>query len=483
MLFNSYAFLIFFPVVTCLYFLLSHRWRWGLLLAASCFFYMYFIPKYILILGFTIVVDYTAGILIEGATGRRRRWLLGLSIAANVGVLALFKYFNFFNANLEALARVVGWNYSIHTLSLVLPVGLSFHTFQAMGYTIEVYRGRQKAERHFGIYALYVMFYPQLVAGPIERPQNLLPQFRERHEFDYARVTSGLKLMAWGLFKKCVVADRIAAVVNAVYNHPSQASGPFLALATELIAFQVFCDFSGYSDVAVGSARVMGFRLMQNFDRPFHSRSIGEFWRRWHISLSSWFRDYLYFPMGGSRVSTPRWCLNIMVLFLLCGLWHGASWTWILWGGMHGAFLVVGGLTESAREKLARAVGLTAVPALRAAAQILTVNFLIFLTCVMNRSTSVAQAMTIYRGLLSGWSDLWHPGRLLAPGMGLAIASIGIAGILVVELAHVLQRRRPIEDYLASHPWWLRWSAYYVLVCALLFLHARQADRFIYFQF
>lgn len=229
MVFNSFAFFLFFPTVTVLYFALAHRYRWILLLAASCAFYMFFIPKYILILAFTIVVDYIAGILIEGAQGRRRKLLLVLSLVANIGVLAFFKYFNFFNDNVAALAELIGWNYSIESLSIILPIGLSFHTFQAMSYTIEVYRGHQPAERHFGIYALYVMFYPQLVAGPIERPQNLLHQFYIEHRIDYARVTSGLKLMAWGLFKKAVVADRLAWVVNLVYGDPSRFSGPVLA--------------------------------------------------------------------------------------------------------------------------------------------------------------------------------------------------------------------------------------------------------------
>jgi alginate O-acetyltransferase complex protein AlgI len=251
MLFNSFAFLIFFPLVTAGYFLLPHRGRWAWLLAASCYFYLYFIPIYILILGFTIVVDYFAGMFIENAEGMRRKWYLGMSIAANVGVLAVFKYFNFINGNLDALAGFIGWNYPVKYLALALPVGLSFHTFQAMSYTIEVYRGRQKPERHFGIYALYVMFYPQLVAGPIERPQNLIHQFHERHYLDYDRMVSGLKLMAWGLFKKAVVADRLAPLVNHVYGNPSQSGGPVLTIATICFAFQIFYDFSGYSDVAI----------------------------------------------------------------------------------------------------------------------------------------------------------------------------------------------------------------------------------------
>ena len=307
MLFNSFTFLIFFPVVVTIYFVIPHRFRWAWLLAASCYFYMAFIPVYLLILLFTIAIDYAAGILIENAEGRRRKVWLIMSIIANVGVLAVFKYFNFFSANANAIAEVFHWPYEFPILGIILPIGLSFHTFQAMSYTIEVYRGRQAAERHLGIYALYVMFFPQLVAGPIERPQNLLHQFYEKHIVEYERVTDGLRKMAMGLFMKVVIADRLARYVNVVYNDPTSFQGLSLVVATVFFAFQIYCDFAGYSLVAIGSAEVMGFRLMKNFDRPYLSRSISEFWSRWHISLSSWFRDYVYIPLGGNRAATQRW--------------------------------------------------------------------------------------------------------------------------------------------------------------------------------
>src|SRR5678815_1064118 len=217
-------------------------------------------------------------------------------------------------------------------LKIILPIGLSFHTFQAMSYTIEVYRGNQKAERNFGIYALYVMFYPQLVAGPIERPQNLLHQFYENHKFDYERVVNGLKLILWGFFKKLVIADRLALYVGAVYNNPTHHTGLSFIMATIFFAFQIYCDFSGYSDIAIGAAKVMGFKLMTNFNRPYFARSISEFWKRWHISLSTWFKDYLYISLGGNRVSVPRWYFNLFIVFLVSGLWHGANWTYIIWG-------------------------------------------------------------------------------------------------------------------------------------------------------
>jgi len=292
---------------------------------------MSFVPAYILILGFTIVIDYFAGILIEQSSGNKRNFYLILSIAANVGVLAVFKYYNFLNDNLTAILGDFGYQNKIPYLSILLPIGLSFHTFQAMSYTIEVYRGHQKAERHFGIYSLYVMFYPQLVAGPIERPQNILPQMHAKHEFKYENVVEGLRLMLWGFFKKIVIADRLAIYVDAVYNNADKHSGITLITATVFFAFQIYCDFSGYTDIARGAARVMGYELMLNFRRPYLAKSIKEFWSRWHISLSTWFRDYLYIPLGGNRVPIPRWYLNLMIVFMISRLWHGAALTYIIW--------------------------------------------------------------------------------------------------------------------------------------------------------
>ncbi|RSK39560.1 MBOAT family O-acyltransferase [Hymenobacter perfusus] len=341
MLYNSLQFLVFFIVVTILYFQLPWRGRWMLLLGASCFFYMAFVPEYILILGFTIVIDYFAGLQIERARGfHRKLWLIS-SLAANISILAVFKYFNFFVSNANAALAFAGMPTSLPFLNMLLPIGLSFHTFQAMSYTIEVYRGSYPAERHFGIYSLYVMFYPQLVAGPIERPQNVLPQFHEQYKFDWELCKSGLLQMAFGLFKKVVIADRLARVVDGAYNDVGTQNSTTLLIATIFYAFQIYCDFSGYSDIGIGAARVMGFDLMKNFDQPYTARSIGEFWRRWHISLSTWFRDYLYIPLGGNRVKYSRRLFNVLLVFLISGLWHGASWAFIIWGGLHGLYQIV----------------------------------------------------------------------------------------------------------------------------------------------
>ncbi|MEO8512352.1 MAG: MBOAT family O-acyltransferase [Ignavibacteria bacterium] len=307
---------------------------------------MAFVPIYILILGFTIVIDYFAGILLEEKKGKTRKIYLIASLCANIGVLAIFKYYNFFNQNLNDFLGLLDSSTPLPTLSILLPIGLSFHTFQAMSYTIEVYRGNQKAERSFGIYALYVMFYPQLVAGPIERPQNLLHQFYEKHYYDFERIKSGMMMIAFGMFKKVVIADRVSIVVDHAFGNINSQNSLTILVAIILYAIQIYCDFSGYSEIAVGTAKVMGFTLMDNFNAPYFSQSIAEFWKRWHISLSTWFKDYLYIPLGGNRVPVRQWFFNLFLVFLISGLWHGANWTFIIWGGLHGVYLIAGILKE-----------------------------------------------------------------------------------------------------------------------------------------
>lgn len=339
MLFNTFEFLVFFAISTLLFFTIKHKYRWLLLLLASCYFYMYFIPIYILILFATIIIDYFAGIWIEKSDGIVRKRFLILSLITNVGILAVFKYYNFFISNINELLPSSSSHFN--ALSIILPVGLSFHTFQAMSYTIEVYRGNQKAERHFGIYALYVMFYPQLVAGPIERPQNILYQFYEEKKVEFDRIISGLKLILLGLVKKVIIADRLAIVVDEVYANPDSYTGIGFVIAAVFFSFQIYCDFSGYSDIAIGSAKVLGFDLMKNFKQPYFAKSISEFWTRWHISLSTWFRDYLYIPLGGNRVSALRLSMNLLIVFMVSGFWHGANWTFIVWGGIHGVLIIL----------------------------------------------------------------------------------------------------------------------------------------------
>lgn len=484
MLFNSLHFLVFFIIVTSFYFVLPNRYRWFLLLMSSCYFYMSFFPPYILILGFTIVVDYFAGIYIENARGRRRKLFLIFSLIANIGVLAVFKYYNFLNDNFTYFLERFGWSNPVPYLSILLPIGLSFHTFQAMSYTIEVYRGHQKAERHFGIYSLYVMFYPQLVAGPIERPQNLLHQFRKKFEFDYDRVTSGLRLMAWGLFKKVVIADRLAIAVDAVYNKPQEYNSLSLIIATIFFSFQIFCDFSGYSDMAIGAARVMGFKLMTNFDKPYHSKSVNEFWKRWHILLSTWFRDYLYISIGGNRVTIPRWYLNLFIVFLVSGLWHGANWTFVIWGALHGFYMVFALVTKNIRGKINKALRFDRVPII----SVFTTFVLVTFAWIFFRANGVNTAFYIVRNIFSGLPELFTDiiqGRAVFEYIGLGVTEIIFSVVLIVflETVHYFQNKVNLSDLFMNRPSYVRWTAYGLLILVIFFFGEFNSRQFIYFQF
>ncbi|MFL5763728.1 MAG: MBOAT family O-acyltransferase [Bacteroidia bacterium] len=472
MLFNSFAFAVFFILVTSLYFIIPYKYRWLLLLAASCYFYMAFIPYYILILGGTIVIDYFAGILIEGAPrGAKRKLFLVMSLVANIGVLAVFKYYNFFMDNINSMSGA-----SLPLLSIILPIGLSFHTFQAMSYTIEVYRGNFRAERHFGIYALYVMFYPQLVAGPIERPQNILPQLRKKNDLDYTRIAAGLKQMLWGFFKKIVIADRLAVVVNSVYDSPGKFDGGSVLIATYFFAFQIYCDFSGYSDIAIGAAKVMGYDLMENFRTPYVSRSIREFWERWHISLSTWFRDYLYIPLGGNRVVKWRWYYNLFIVFIVSGFWHGANWTFIVWGALHGFYLVVSillGRKERKENDFSAKV-------VRCGRILLTFHLVVF-AWIFFRAKNMTEAMLIIKKLGNFFVSAGNHLKLLdavKPAMLLVTLFLLLLFLFIDPFfdALVKERKQPGSRLLNLGVYSL------LLVVILLFGYFGKTD-FIYFQF
>jgi len=488
MLFNSLEFLLFFPIVTSVYFLIPHKYRWAWLLAASCFFYMAFIPIYILILLITIVIDYIAGILIERSEGKKKQLYLVISIVSTCMVLFVFKYFNFFNNNFEVLARALHLNYPISFINIILPIGLSFHTFQSLSYVIEVYRGKQKAERHFGIYSLYVMFYPQLVAGPIERPQNLLHQFREIHYFSYQRVTDGLKLMAWGLFKKIVIADRLAILVNQVYSSPYGYSGLSLIIATVFFAFQIYCDFSGYSDIAIGTSQVMGFKLMDNFNRPYFSKSIAEFWKRWHISLSTWFRDYLYIALGGNKVPKWRWQFNLFITFLISGLWHGASWNFIVWGALNGFYLIFSIWTLNFRKYAEYKLGVKKDFKTYRLVQILVTFSLVCFTWIFFRAENLSDAWYIVTHLFVDLNKLsTYPGQIYSlidfSAYGIHGFLVSILSILFMELIHFRQRHSNMRHMLSEQPAWLRWSIYYVIILLIILFGVSENNNFIYFQF
>jgi D-alanyl-lipoteichoic acid acyltransferase DltB (MBOAT superfamily) len=478
MLFNSLEFLIFFPLVVALYYFLPQKYRWALLLIASCYFYMVFVPVYILILGFTIVIDYFAGIILENAKGARRKMWLIASIFANVGVLAIFKYYNFLNDNLTILLRGAAIENPIPYLSILLPIGLSFHTFQAMSYTIEVYRHNQKAERNFGVYALYVMFFPQLVAGPIERPQNMLHQFHEEKFINYQNITDGIKHIIWGLFKKVVIADRLAEYVNVVYGSPGDFFGQHLIIATVFFSFQIYCDFSGYSEIAIGTAKILGINLMMNFRRPYLAANIREFWQRWHISLSTWFRDYLYFPLGGNRVSKNRHYFNIFVVFLVSGLWHGANWTYVIWGALHGFYQVFGQLSAPYRDRINNATGLTAKPALLKGIQILTTFVLAAFAWIFFRASSLHDATIIIKNLL-----VFEPGIPLNLYRIPADFYLAFGSIAFLFIMEIFKEKYQFQIKLLPIPRPYNWIAIGFIVLCIFILGVWGGQDFIYFQF
>ena len=360
MLFNSYSFLVFFPVVVVIYFLLPKKVSYLWLLAASYYFYMGWNAKYALLLLLSTTITYLSGVLVQWLKDNRpnhisaKNWVVAGSFASNLAILFFFKYFNFTVESVNAILNHTNLPTVNTSLDVLLPVGISFYTFQALGYTVDVYRGEIEAERNFFRYALFVSFFPQLVAGPIERSKNLLNQLRHPKTFNYRRMCDGLLLMIWGYFLKLVIADRISIFVDNVYANVGIYDGKYLLLASVLFAFQIYCDFAGYSTIAIGAAEVMGFELMENFNSPYLSQSVEEFWRRWHISLSSWFKDYLYIPLGGNRKGKIRKYINIMIVFLVSGLWHGANWSYVVWGGLNGIYQVIGAIFAHLRKNMSR---------------------------------------------------------------------------------------------------------------------------------
>lgn len=466
MLFNSLHFILFLPIVVVLYYLLAPKYRWLLIFTASCYFYMAFVPAYIFILFFVILIDYFSGILIEGNSGRRRKFFLILSLLSNILLLAFFKYFAFLNDNLQAISHWFGADFKPVNLSIVLPIGLSFHTFQSMSYTIEVYRGNQKAERHLGYFANYVLFFPQMVAGPIERYDRLGHELRKEQVLRYKNLSEGFRLILFGLFVKMVIADNIAPLVNLVYNNPLEHARTEVMAAVLLFSFQIYADFFGYSTIAIGSARLLGVSIMDNFKTPYLSSSVTEFWNHWHISLSTWFRDYLYIPLGGNRVSKVKWAVNILIVFTVSGLWHGANWTFVVWGALHGCMLLI--------ERVGKSFAGTfiATPWLKPLLIIKTFLITAFIW-IFFRAESFENAKQIIGVLLHGNAKGSHDA-------GIAVAAGAAAAMLVLD---ILLRNSRFDIRLRKLAFWQRWSIYALLLFALMALAGAKKFTFIYFQF
>ena len=508
MLFNSSQFLLFFPFVTLLYFVIPHRVRYLWLLAASYYFYMCWNPRYALLMAISTLITWASGIGIEWAgkhfppekAAKWKKWFVAGSFVLNLGILFSFKYLNFALANLQRLFALAGIALQVPQLDLLLPVGISFYTFQALSYTADVYRGDVDAEHNVLRYALFVSFFPQLVAGPIERSKNLLGQLREYHTFDFARAKSGVMLMLWGYFEKVVIADRAAIVVNTVFNDYQQYSGFVCVLAVVLFAVQVYCDFSGYSDIAIGAAQVMGFSLMQNFRQPYFSHTLAEFWSRWHISLSTWLQDYLFeplvwsqwtkkLPIIGRRVHKPPVYSSLVITFFASGLWHGASWNYIAWGLMHGIMQVIGKVTKKKRRKIIKKLRIRTETASYRLFQQLLVFAMVCGSYVFFRAPSMSAALGFFRQMFSGFNPwVLLDGTLLTLGMGREqwfVLTIAILLLWVVDLCH--SRGISLRSFTEKQNTPVRWVVYLlaVVVLAVFGTYGPQFDaaQFIYFQF
>ena len=472
MVFNSIEFLVFLPLVVLLFYLLPQKARWLMLLVASCVFYMWFVPKYILILLVTIIIDYSAGLLMERYADqpKKKKAFMIISIVSTLTVLVIFKYLGFITENLDRLCASFGLETHMVT-HIILPIGLSFHTFQSMSYVIEVYRGNQKAERHFGYYSLYVMFFPQLVTGPIERPGNLLRQLHEKKEFKYENISKGMRLIIFGFFIKMVVADHLGAYVDKVYDAPSSFNSWSVILAMVFYSFQIYCDFYGYSTIALGSAKLMGFDITDNFKTPYLSKSIAEFWHRWHISLSTWFRDYVYIPLGGSRVKFGRWIFNILVVFVLSGIWHGAAWTFLFWGFAHGLLHILEkAIRNRFPEKEIQYKWLKfSINALRIAKTFILVT----LFWVMFRATDFAHMKDLFMAAVTNFGGGQSLG--VKPEIWLYL------GLFI--LSDLLLFNSRFDQWCEDKPLVLRWLVYAFIVFMTIACSSVNSFPFIYFQF
>jgi len=481
MLFNSIDYFVFLPLVALVYFLTPVRYRWGWLLVASYYFYMFWNPWYIFLIIGSTIIDYIAAIQIgETKNKPRKRAFLWLSIAANLGLLFTFKYFNFFGSQIEALLQNMGaeLDYSLY-LDVLLPVGISFYTFQTMAYTIDVYRGFTKPERHLGKYALYVTFFPQLVAGPIERSRNLLKQFHFDYRFDYTRVVEGLRLILWGIFKKIVIADRLGLFVNKVYLEPAAYEGFTVWMASIFFLFQIYCDFSGYTDIAIGSARILGIKLSKNFEnRIYLVTSFNKFWRGWHITLTSWFRDYVYFPLAGQRRSLHWLVWAGVFTFMLNGLWHGAEWTFIIWGGLNGLFIA--GETYLQKPKVRLYNRMQVPERVRQGIGFVVAFGLANLSIIFFRAFNVQDAWTLVVNSFKFEPVQLHQSYTLVSGFEFQI-SLGL--LILMDLLHQRMKGERIDLWLGRQSTAFRWCFYLLIFHLVLYLGLPEQSQFIYFEF
>lgn len=475
MLFNSIDFWVFFLCIASVYFVTPSRWRWILLLVASYAFYMNWNASYIILIMISTVVDYFCGLRMSKLDSKKaRKRVLLISLMLNLGFLFTFKYWGWFHETMTAIFGAIGMVYRVPKLDVLLPVGISFYTFQTLSYTIDIYRGKIEPETHFGRFALFVSFFPQLVAGPIERSSHLLPQFWQEHQADIQRIQSGLQLAMWGLFKKIVIADRLAIYVDQIYANPSAHNGTTLLLATYAFAFQIYCDFSGYSDIAIGVAKILGFDLMKNFERPYFSTNIRDFWRRWHISLSSWLRDYLYISLGGNRFGEWKTYRNLMLTMLLGGLWHGAHWNFVIWGALQGIMLSGSRRTLDRRQAFWKKSG---VPLFLPKAVGMFITFhLVCLSWIFFRARTFQDAIDVLKGIGTSLGQM--------PFINIvtfAHAGLGLCVLLLVETYQ--QNYGSVRDRLQRTPLPIVWLLWLGLLFFMVLFGVEADVQFIYFQF
>lgn len=486
MLFNSLTFLIFLSITLLLYYTLPYKFRWYLLLFSSCIFYMFWKIEFIILIILSSFLNYYIAILID-KNRKKGKLILTIGILINFLILFIFKYSIFMNHIFMQIYEYFELSYPIKDFDIILPMGISFYTFQATSYIIDVYRNRYKPEKNFLKVSLYIMFFPQLVAGPIERADKLLTQLFNNNKFEVYNISTGLKIMTIGYFKKIVIADRAAILVNKVYNSPYDYEGVSFIIATIFFAFQLYCDFSGYSDIAIGSAKLFGINLMENFKSPYFSKNIKEFWTRWHISLSTWFKDYLYIPLGGNRCSKIRNYFNIFITFLISGLWHGANWTFILWGGINGIYQIIGDLKNRILERINFRISNKCLNRFLNIFRIIITFSLICFSLIFFRSNSVKDAIYICKNSfnISSILDIQYLYNV-SIDLGLNIFEIIIVSICILFLIsiEIFEERQRIYKILDNLPYIIRFTFYYIIVLIIFFTGVfSNAEDFIYFQF
>ncbi len=494
MLFNSFDFLLFFPIVVLMYFIMPKKVRYIWLLISSYYFYMCWNAKYAILIAISTVITWVSGLLLSRQTMKATKYVtIAVSFAVNLSILFFFKYYDFALENINRILSFANVGILSNPFDFLLPVGISFYTFQALSYTVDVYRGEIKAEKNPLRYALFVSFFPQLVAGPIERSKNLLTQLQEIHTikvWNYDRIVKGLIMMVWGLFQKMVLADRLSILADTVFESANALGTVELVIGAVAFALQIYCDFGGYSTIAIGAAKVMGFELMENFNTPYFATGIQDFWRRWHISLSSWFRDYLYIPLGGSRCSRFRKYCNLMITFLVSGLWHGAAWNYVVWGGLHGVYQILEDLSKPVREKVTTKLHVDTKAFSHKFGQILITFFLTTFAWIFFRAESLSQAGAYIVRMFTKWNPwVFFDEGLLKLGldkMELNILVLALAALLLTDILQYV-KKLSLAEFLMKQGWWFRFAVLIVLILSVFVFGKYGVEfdsaQFIYFDF